>query len=78
MGFPAKTEVDQVRFRNGVVIITGPKVTRATVQAEWPGVPIGSQYISSVATGGTGRVYLKVTNTNAATDWEKFTTSAAD
>lgn len=77
-----KVEVDAVRLSNGVTIVTGARATRATVASDYPKLPIGSIYISSVATGGTGRVYVKTSESGGATgtagDWTKITTSAAD
>lgn len=82
MGFPAKGEVDAIRFAKGPQIVVGSKATRAAVAAEFATLPIGSIYISSVATGGTGRVYVKTSESGGAsgtaTDWTKITTSAAD
>lgn len=73
---------DELRFSAGPVILVGAHATRAKVAAQYPTVKIGSLYISSVATGGTGRVYLKITESGGAsgtaTDWQKVTTSAAD
>lgn len=73
---------EEVKFEKGPRIIVGPHATRAKVAAEFRTAPIGSFYISSVPTGSTGRVYVKVTESGGATgtagDWEKVTTSAAD
>ena len=75
-------EFDMIQMSNGVVIAKGAKATRAAVAAEYATAPIGSIYISTVPTGSTGRVYLKITESGGAsgtsTDWEKITTSAAD
>jgi len=68
--------VGRIFFGDGKQIIAGTKVTRATVLSETqdgmnnPGV--GSLYLS------TDRAYLRVAAANAAADWEKITTSAAD
>lgn len=82
MPLPGKAEIDALRFNNGPSIVFGRKATRAAVAAEHKTAPIGTFYISSVTTGGTGRVYVKVTESGGAsgtaTDWEKVTTSAAD
>jgi len=82
MGFPAKPEVDEVRFtKNGPVILRGPHITRLAVATEFPTVPIGSLYISAVPNGSTGHgIYVKLTETGTPTagDWQKVTTSAAD
>lgn len=82
MPLPGKAEVDAIRFSNGTMIVTGLKATRAAVAAEYAKAPIGSMYVNAPATGGTGRVYVKVTESGGAsgtaTDWQKVTTSAAD
>lgn len=82
MPLPGKLALDAVRFENGALIVTGLKNTRAAVAAEYATAPIGSVYINTAATGGTGRIYLKITEsggaTGTSTDWEKVTTSAAD
>ena len=82
MPLPGKPVFDELSFSAGPRIMVGKKATRAAVAAEFRTAPIGSFYISSVATGGTGRAYLKVTETGGASgtaaDWEKITTSAAD
>jgi hypothetical protein len=54
-------------------IVAGAAVTRAAVLAAFPTVPIGSIYMS---TGG--KVYIKVANAGAATDWQLVTATAAD
>jgi len=72
MPFPGAQR--KIEFEDGPVIVFGTKATRAAVQAEFPTVPIGSIYISSVNTGETGRVYLKT----AVSTWEKITSSGAD
>lgn len=70
----------EITFENGVKIVTGARVTRATVAADYPNVPVGTLYISRLPNGQTARSYQKVTHTGAgvSTDWEKTTTSAAD
>lgn len=76
MPFPGAMR--ELRFHDGPWVLNGPHVTRAAIQAEFPDAPIGSTYTSVVATGSTGRKYLKVTEAGAATDWQKFSTTAAD
>lgn len=82
MPLPGNIEFDKVRFQSGVFIVTGKKATRASVAAEYAKAPVGSMYINAADTGGTGRIYVKVTETGGASgtagDWEKVTTSAAD
>lgn len=64
----------QVIFSNGVYLYTGAQTTRDTVRAEVGlGGAIGSTYFSTA-----GKIYLKVANADATTDWERVTTSAAD
>jgi hypothetical protein len=55
-------------------VYSGAQTTRATVRAE-VGLAgaIGSLYLSSA-----GKVYMKVANANATTDWQKITATAAD
>lgn len=64
-----------IKFSAGTHVISGSRVTRANVEADFPAAPIGSIYVSS---GAGGRVYVKVADAGAATDWERVTTSAAD
>lgn len=77
MAFPGKQPANVVDF-----IKVGKHATRAKVAAQFKGAPIGTIYISAVATGGTARVYVKTTETGGASgtaaDWTKVTTSAAD
>lgn len=55
-------------------IYTGAQTTRDTVRAEVGlGGAIGSVYFSSA-----GKIYLKVANADATTDWANVTSSAAD
>jgi hypothetical protein len=55
-------------------LVAGSKTTRATVLAEFPNdVAIGSLYLSQA-----GKLYVKVANAGAATDWEVVTQTAAD
>ena len=63
-----------IRLNNQAWVISGALATRAGVEAAFPTAPIGSRYHSTDA----GRMYLKVADAGAATDWEKVTTSAAD
>ena len=52
----------------------GAQTTRAAVRAEVGDSPaIGSRYFSTA-----GKMYLKVANGPADTDWQRVTTSAAD
>lgn len=80
MPLKGRSEVRELQFENGVKILTGPRATRALVAGDYPAAPIGSLYLQSVATGSTGRIYLKTTHTGngVASDWTKVTTSAAD
>jgi hypothetical protein len=65
---------DQLILANGARIYSGAQTTRDGVRGEvGTGGSIGSIYLSSA-----GKMYLKVANANATTDWEKVTTSAAD
>lgn len=73
MPFPGKPKVREIELFNGVKVLTGPRGTRATIQAEFPTVPIGSLYIST-----TGELFIKSANTGANTDWTKGTFSASD
>lgn len=58
---------------SGVTIAVGTAVTRAGVRADGgDDYALGSIYLS------TDRAYLKVAHTEADTDWNKITTSAAD
>lgn len=78
----ANNTANAVKFYNGPWIVFGLNDTRAEVAAEYQTAPIGTIYIHSPATGTTGRMYIKVTESGGAsgtaTDWQKFTTSAAD
>ena len=69
-------------FNEGPLVFYGLHATRAKVAAQYASAPIGTLYINAPATGGTGRMYLKITESGGAsgtaTDWEKVTTSAAD
>ena len=73
---------DELRFSAGPRIYVGTHATRAKIASQYKTAAIGSLYISSPTTGGTGRVYLKITESGGAsgteTDWQKVTTSAAD
>ena len=62
------------RLQNGSVVYYGSQVTRDTVRTE-VGLAgtIGSLYSSS-----GGKLYLKVANGNATTDWQLVTATAAD
>lgn len=63
-----------VRMPNGACIYVGAQTTRDTVRAEvGTGGAIGSIYLSSA-----GKIYLKVANAGATTDWQRVTTTAAD
>jgi hypothetical protein len=55
-------------------VVAGDQTTRAAVLAELPSTyGIGTIYLAT-----TGKIYLKVANAGAATDWELVTTTAAD
>ena len=55
-------------------IVAGDNTTRLAVYTEVPSdFSIGSIYMSTA-----GKIYLKVANAGANTDWQKVTTSAAD
>ena len=55
-------------------IYVGSQTTRDTVRAEvGTAAAIGSVYFSSA-----GKVYIKVANAAATTDWQKVTATAAD
>jgi hypothetical protein len=61
---------------SNVVVLAGVATTRTALRTE-----IGDS--SSIANGSiflstAGKMYLKVNNANAATDWQKVTTTAAD
>lgn len=62
------------RLQNGSEIYFGTQTTRDTVRGE-VGIAgtIGSFYMSSA-----GKMYLKVANANATTDWQLVTATAAD
>lgn len=55
------------------LVFTGACTTRATVLAEATNAAIGAVYLSSA-----GKIYQKVANAAAATDWVKVTATAAD
>lgn len=71
--------VGELRTSNGQVLFTGTATTRGTLRTEVNAkiahaeVAIGSAYFSSA-----GKIYLKVADADADTDWERVTTSAAD
>lgn len=65
-------QANSFKVGTGGEIYSGTAVTRAGVLAELPNVALGSIYL------GTDRMYLKIANAAAATDWQKFTTTAAD
>jgi hypothetical protein len=69
-----QTVTNEIMFSNGTVLMTGTGTTRTQVRADGgDSAAIGSQYNSSI-----GKMYLKVANTTADTDWELVTTTAAD
>lgn len=79
-GYPAVAyRIAETRFSNGATTFTGAATTRAALRAEVDAkispanVAIGSPYFSTA-----GKMYLKVANAGADTDWERVTTSAAD
>lgn len=57
----------------GLTIGYGSASTRAAVLAAYPSVAIGSIYLSTA-----GKMYLKVANAAASTDWQRVTATAAD
>jgi len=62
------------RMQNGAVLYFGAQTTRDTVRTEVGlGGTVGSLYLSSA-----GKLYLKVANANATTDWQLVTATAAD
>jgi len=77
-----KYSFDDLKFSAGPLILVGKHATRAKVAAQYQTAPIGSIYISSVATGSTGRIYVKTSESGGATgtagDWTKVTTTAED
>lgn len=72
-------EVDAGLLTRNVRVFNGSNTTRATVRAEvdalvaHASVAIGSVYFSSA-----GKIYLKVADAVADTDWQRVTTSAVD
>lgn len=59
---------------NAQLIYVGAQTTRAGVRGEVGNTPVvGSAYLSSA-----GKMYLKVANAAATTDWQRVTTTAAD
>ncbi len=79
-GFAAVNyKIAETRYSNGAHTFTGSATTRAALRAEVDAkiapanVAIGSPYFSTA-----GKMYLKVANAGADTDWERVTTSAAD
>jgi len=77
MPFPGKAPAQAVDY-----ILIGTLATRAAVAAQFRTAPIGTIYISAVANGGTGRMYIKVTESGGASgtaaDWKKFTLETND
>lgn len=63
------------RTSSGTLIITGAATTRQGILDSGEDAPVGSIYISS---GAGGHVYVKVAHTNATSDWNVITTTAAD
>ena len=63
-----------IRLSAGNHLISGTAATRQAVETAFPAAPIGSIYVSTDA----GRVYVKVTDAGAATDWQRVTTTAVD
>ena len=78
VGLGAETIVSygtaDIRLSAGNHLISGSAATRAAVETAFPAAPIGSIYVSTDA----GRVYVKVTDAGANTDWQRVTTTAAD
>ena len=59
---------------SGPVVTGGAKTTRDGVRGE-----CGSDYaIGSIYLSTAGKIYLKVANGGATTDWQKVTATAAD
>lgn len=65
----------QIRLSTGVLVISGAATTRQGILDSGEDAPVGSMYIS---TGTGGHVYVKVAHTNATSDWNVITTTAAD
>ena len=80
MPFPGAQR--KLKLEDGPQILFGLNDTRAEVAAEYRTAPIGTIYINNPTTGGTGRAYLKITETGGAsgtaTDWQVFSTAASD
>jgi len=70
----SRSRVGGVVLTGGQIIVQGTQTTRQTVRAEVSDAPaIGSLYLSTA-----GKLYLKVANGAADTDWQRVTTTAAD
>ena len=65
--------VGDLRLSGNTHVISGSATTRQAVETAFPAAPIGSVYVSS-----GGKIYLKLTDAGANTDWQLVTTSAAD
>ena len=66
--------IDKIVFANGTSLLTGVSTTRAAVRADGgDAAAVGSQYNSTA-----GKIYFKVANATADTDWQLVTTTAAD
>lgn len=76
-GVAGKTPNGRVALLNEAglqVVFYGASATRAAVLAEvGSGAAIGAVYLSSA-----GKLYLKVANAAAATDWQLVTATAVD
>jgi hypothetical protein len=70
----SRSRTGGIVLTGGQIIVQGTQTTRALVRAEVGDVPaIGSLYLSTA-----GKLYLKVANAAADTDWQRVTTTAAD
>lgn len=70
----SRSRVGGIALTGGQIIVQGVQTTRQNVRAEAGDVcAIGSLYLSTA-----GKLYLKVANAAADTDWQRVTTTAAD
>ena len=72
----------ELQFAAGPKIVTGVHATRAKVAAAHRMAQIGTIYISTPTTGGTGLAYMKITESGGASgtasDWQRFSLTASD
>lgn len=81
MAYYEQLPVGEITFSNKTAIGSGTPTIEAgdmtslaTLFAEVPStLSIGSTYLAT-----TGKIYLKVANAGASSDWERVTTTAAD